>query len=227
MDESFAVFHEPLTTAVNSAQTRISLFRHSSDCPYASYRIPFLFVSLAWYRPPLSATAPSSYTLVGITSIWSIVLLGDHVEAPEAIGSSARELGGLHSQQKRTLFQDIFGVSAFADVSNVPTSAVQSEYPRLHGSQDVASLFEGPAYLMPSLETLFDPVMKTFLNPRIEGEDVRNVDKPVHSLSDEDVDMDQEGPILVTKATPSVIDPSQMEMLVDLFRTTAVKCKVL
>jgi hypothetical protein len=68
------------------------------------------------------------------------------------------------AQQKRTLFQDIFGESAFTSSHPVPTG----EVPRLQTGREARTVFDGPAYLMPPIETLVDPLVDALLRHRPE-----------------------------------------------------------
>jgi NET1-associated nuclear protein 1 (U3 small nucleolar RNA-associated protein 17) len=228
MEESFAAFYEPVKNSSESLWTSISQYRSSSECAYAHHRVPFKLVNLVWYQASSWAVAPTSYTLVGITSTWNVVVLGDNLGPQPVSGSTAREiLGEPHVQQRRTLFQDIFGKSAFDEPKKYVSNSDPSDFPQGRASKDVSALFAGPAYLLPNLEALFEPAMSSFLKSRCVEEtgDVRV--QTAENFPDEDVDMGQPAPISTTAVPWRVVDAQPMDLLVELFRTTTVDCDYL
>lgn len=221
-DETFALFHHDDTPSSSPRSTRISLFSPSSPTPHASHTLPFALLNLAWYRPPSPSPSTTSYTLVGITHTWSVVLFGDDARAPDDEGASARSLSAPGSE-KRTLFQDIFGKAAFAaDRSNEPSTAAAAH--KSKSKDAAASIFDAPAYLMPPLETLFDPLMKGFLKPRAADEargadDARGADEDVAM----EVEVEVEGPLVLGGQQRRVVDAAEIGALTELFRAHAIK----
>lgn len=134
-------------------------------------------------------------------------------------GSMAREIAGGPSQTK-TLFQDIFGRSAFTDLSNeVPASKPELHvaHTRSGTSKDIPGIFDGPAYLMPPLAYLFEPLMASFLTPRMEPN--QSVTKAPGSGEDEDIDMEEDdSPVLSVTPSRRIVNEVEMELFIDTFR---------
>jgi NET1-associated nuclear protein 1 (U3 small nucleolar RNA-associated protein 17) len=165
--------------------------------------------------------------MVGITHTWNLVLLGDDVHLPTDEGAAPRELGGATQGSPQTLFHDVFGESAFAALaigSGYPQTVAQQTGTVWTGSA-TARLFDGPAYLMPPLETLFDSVMDGFLSLRVQEQDGDRVDQVgAEEEEEEDVEMDvEEGPMVVGAKVDRIVDSQEMGMFIDLFRQHAVK----
>lgn len=198
------------------------MFNASSCVPVQTRTVPFGIMSVAWY--PM-ASASSSFTLVGITQTWSVVLFGDEVQVPEDEGSSAREIVE-SSSHKRTLFQDIFGKSAFTELANGPSTSFKTTGGvTSRTGKDIASIFDGPAYLMPPLDSLYGPLMDSFIKIRVEDEgNTASADAP--EPEDEDVDMEEESsePIVVGKQRRRVVSDEEMQLFVDLFKQHSVNC---
>src|ERR1700722_3727873 len=197
LEDSFVVFYDPIEDPAQSILTRIELFRCSSESPYATYKIPFKLINLAWYSLGSRIAEPSIFTVVGMSSSWDVILLGDRTEALEISGSMPRgNVAGLALQQRRSIFQDIFGKSAFAGALDALPLSTPMDSTKARTS-NIASIFDGPAYLMPPLESLFEPVVKSLLRPRDEDVDSHVVDDGENGVtgelaSDDDVDMDHD-----------------------------------
>jgi len=146
--------------------------------------------------------------------------VGDEVSLPEEAGSSPREIVVGQSNQ-RTLFQDIFGRSAFIDFSNnvsSSTSQVSEAHSRPWTGKEVSKIFDRPAYLLPSLESLYGPLMESFLKPRM-AEDI-DVSNEAERGYDEDMDVD-DTPVqaAIVKARPrQVVNQDEKAIFVDLFK---------
>ncbi|KAJ3503453.1 hypothetical protein NLJ89_g8426 [Agrocybe chaxingu] len=190
-EDLFAVIHSPVIA--NDAQhTKISTFRVGSSSPSSVRSVPFGLRKVIWGAFPASA----GFSLVGITERWRVVVMGDSAAPFNDEGRVARGINIVnHGQQRRTLFQDLFGASAFAD-SN-------SDFPEWVSAprKDNVSLglFSAPAFLRPALDTLFDPLIKSFLTVRIAEDAVRS-DQPADA--DEDVAMEEAADSLITPNQP-------------------------
>jgi NET1-associated nuclear protein 1 (U3 small nucleolar RNA-associated protein 17) len=160
---------------------------------------------------------------VGITNNHSVVLFGDDISSPVTEGSRANAvMGGAALGQRKTLFQDIFGASAFANLSHIPPSVDFNPMSRPPSSgNDMGGLFDAPAYLMPPIESLFGPLMDTFLKSRRKEDDNRIAEGNEHQ--DEDVEMagqsDNE-PVIVGERQERVVNQEEMDMFVKLFHQT-------
>jgi NET1-associated nuclear protein 1 (U3 small nucleolar RNA-associated protein 17) len=208
-------------------KTAILVFCVSSPTAKRSHSVPFGFLNVIWYPFAPSSSALSSFTLVGVTKSWSVVLVGDDVPLREEAGSSAREIVAGQSGQRRSLFQDIFGRSAFVDISNdVLSSGSQTleTYSRPWTGKEVARIFDCPAYRTPALESLYKPLMESFLRTRPkEDNEVTGGDEQPERDDIEDVDV-KDVPIVVGSQERRVIGQDEMSFLVDLFRKHSMTC---
>jgi len=175
-----------------------------------------------WYSLVEGATA--DFNLVGITDSWGVVLFGDDVKSPSSLEgtTTAQITSDAYLPRKNTLLQDIFGKSAFDDVTRPTVSAETSAFVPRGGKQAVTSFFDAPAYLIPPLETMFDSIMQTFLMPRStvkSGEDDgRRVEKDDEEMDvDEDPVLEDEAPLIV-KSTTRVVDEREMHEFVEIFK---------
>ena len=167
--------------------------------------------------------------MVGITDNWDVVVCGDDVHPLAGEGSAARGL--LSSSQeppKRTLFQDIWGDSALtgALVDPLIQKKVASTAPR--NGQEIADILGGPAYMIPPLETLFEPIMTHFLTPRPpEDETIRMPSLPGEDADDTSMDVDESQADVRVSDTRAerVVDAREMDALIHLFRHHGVKGK--
>ena len=162
--------------------------------------------------------------MVGITDSWDVVLCGDDVQPHAREGSGARALvSGSHEPQKRTLFQDIFGDSALTDRPIVQQNTVGN--PKHWNSKEIANVFDGPAYLIPALDTLFDALMSHFLKLRpSEVEDVPALNLPGDGQdSSMDIDEPPDGPLVHVPRSERVVDAQEMESFIGLFQRYGVK----
>ena len=132
---------------------------------------------------------------------------------------------GLHN---KTLLQDIFGDSALAAAPLEPfvQRDIASAAPR--NGKEIGDIFVGPAYLVPPLETLFEPLMKHFLIPRpLEDETIPVSGLPRADEEDADMDVDgsQDSPLVGGARPERVVDAREMDALIELFRHHGVKGK--
>lgn len=230
--ETFALLQStPFTIADTTSNTRILIFQPKSSLPSRTHIVPFKLRNISWYpvtsRP--QATKDSlPFSLVGITQTWSVVLFGSHVQAPSDEGSSAKELvGGAGETSRRTLFQDVFGKSAFADVTTQPSSvpSLASQQQPWNG-KSVEDIFDIPAYLMPPVESLFDSLMEDFVKLRSTDPDESKAvgaDEEEEEDVGMDVDVDEKSVVVVREQTRRTFDAREMDDFVQLFRQHAIK----
>lgn len=156
----------------------------------------------------------SSSHFVAITQDWSLVEFGDNVQRVAEEGSSARGLHQLATSSKNTLFQDIFGKLAFASREAAPAAVNISE------ASTIRALFDGPSYMMPPMESMFDDAMGGFMHERLEDV-IDEVD------GDGDVDMDEpDEPPIPTKPVRTV-GKEEMVAFVELFKQTSLQRMIL
>jgi len=151
-------------------------------------------------------------------------LFGDDVKSPSSLeGTAANQItSGAQLPRKNTLLQDIFGKSAFDDVTHPIVPAETSAYVPREGKQAVTSFFDTPAYLMPPLETIFDSIMQTFVRPRSAVEhgegDLMRIERDDEEMDvDEDPVPEDSAPFIV-KDTTRVVDEREMHEFVEIFK---------
>jgi len=217
-----AILQSRKNTNSNQQETRILLLRSGSAIPFRTCSIPFGIQNATWYSLVKCTTA--DFTLVGITDSWGVALFGDDVKSPSSLeGTTTTQItSDAQFPRKNTLLQDIFGKSAFDDVTYPSVSAENSAFVPREGKQAVTSFFDTPAYLMPPLETMFDSIMQTFVKPRStveDGEDdVKRVERDGEEMDvDEDPEPDSGAPLIVEDTT-RVVDEREMYEFVEIFK---------
>jgi len=221
-DQYLAVFSS------QAPSSTVSIFDPCASSPRNTYTLPFTLRGLVWYpQSPSKANETSTFHLVGITDNWDVVLCGDDVHLLVGQGLGARGLVvGSQEPRKRTLLQDIFGDSALAGapvgppIPNNVTSALPWK------GKGTADILSGPAYLIPPLETLFEPIMTNFLIPRPPEEDTTPVPGlPEGEEKDDSMDVDESAgnPLASAVRAERVVDAREMDALIELFRHHGVK----
>ncbi|KAI9460514.1 WD40 repeat-like protein [Lactarius psammicola] len=224
-DERFAVFYS------QPPNSTVSIFDPSSSSPSDTYTLPFTLRNIVWYPRSLSkAKVTAPFHMVGITDSWDVVLCGDDVQPLAGEGTCASALvSGSQGPQKRTLFQDIFGDSV---LTNAPVRPIVQQNavgnPKHWNNKEVANVFDGPAYLIPALDTLFDSFMSHFLTLRpSEDEDTPAPDLPEDGKdSSMDIDEPPDGPLVGVLRPERVVNAQEMEALIGLFRHHGVKASL-
>ncbi|TFY70555.1 hypothetical protein EVG20_g2453 [Dentipellis fragilis] len=224
----FAVLQRlPETSDKSLTPTRIMIFKPSSAVAYRVHTVPFHIRSVAWYPHTHQSQSTMSFSLVAITSAWSVVLFGSEIRVQSDEGATAKGIANAAQEpQKRTLFQDVFGKSAFTDFSSSLSSALPETTisAKSWTSKDVAKMFDVPTYLMPPLETLFDPLLGSFLTPSVAHTATSPIAKGAQEEdADMDVDEEEETPIAVGERQERIVDWREMKTFMDVFRQHAVK----
>jgi NET1-associated nuclear protein 1 (U3 small nucleolar RNA-associated protein 17) len=184
--------------------------------------------NIVWYPQSFSkAKVTSAFHVVGITDSWDVVLCGDDVQPLAGEGSGARALvSSSQEPPKRTLFRDIFGDSALTSAPVRPI--VQRDAvgnPKHWNSKEIANVFDGPAYLIPTLDTLFDSLMSHFLTLRpSEDADYPAPDLPGDGNdSSMDIDEPTDGPLVGVPRHERVVDAQEMDSFIGLFQQYGLK----
>ncbi|KZV74810.1 WD40 repeat-like protein [Peniophora sp. CONT] len=212
-EDRLAVF-EQLKAASHEAQTtRVSIFDANSSKPLTRVTLPFHLRSSVWYPPSSPDHQATSFCLVGVTEKYRVVLFGDEVLSITDPGASSNSLAGETSKQVNTLFQDIFGKSAFADVSVGPSTTLGVARDKRN---NVADLLDVPAYLLPSVDTIFDTVMGSFLQPR-------PAEEPALQKQPEEIPEDVHMEVEEHTSARSFVEDEEIGMLIHFFRDVAVK----
>ncbi|TBU63747.1 WD40 repeat-like protein [Dichomitus squalens] len=223
-EEQFAIFERVQSTTADAPSTRVSIFQTGSSVPVAIRTLPFRLRSTISVPPTgFLPTDPSGFALVGITEAWSVVVFGDDIQLPEEEGASAHGITQDASVRKRTLFHDIFGVSAFADLTSIPGPSTAPIPTHAWDGKEAVEIFDAPAHLLPPLESLFDSVMDSFLAAR-PGEDEEEPEQQREDEMDVDEPADEDDrPAKGGAPLDRVVDRQEMHGFVELFMNYAIK----
>lgn len=221
-EDKLALLQSRKITDSTQQETRVLLFRPVSAIPFRTCSIPFGVRNVTWYSLVEGSTV--DFNLVSVTDTWGVALFGDDVKSPSSLedNTTTQITGNVFLPRKNTLLQDIFGKSAFDDVTHLVVPAETSAFVTREGKQAVTSFFDTPAYLMPPLETMFDSIMQTFLTPRSIVKSGENDGKRIER-DDEEMDVDEE-PVpgdeapLIVKNTARVVDEREMHEFVEIFK---------
>lgn len=217
---TFAVFEK--CGSDESQSTRISLFSLSSPRPTIAYTLPFTLRNMAWY--PDSAR-PDEYSFLGISQSWSLIAFGDTVDLAQE-DTSAKELNADTNVRKPTLLQDIFGSSAFVDLTNTSRPERNQHHVQL-SSKSAETILDTPAYLTPALNTFYDSLISTFLKKRVIEELLPSDTSKMDEDEDEAGDEEEKQEAVVVKSIPSrTVTASEVNDLVGLFRQHGVQGKL-
>jgi NET1-associated nuclear protein 1 (U3 small nucleolar RNA-associated protein 17) len=232
MDDTLVLLQPSTSNTPTPSESRVLLFRSSSAIPYRSHTIPFRISNSIWYE---TASARLNFSLVGITDTWSVVLFGDDVEKSAEDGSTlARTISVANaSPRKNTIFQEMFGISAFSDFKQTLPSNTSSVplFPSRDKKQSASAIFDAPAYLIPPLESLFDPLISNYLQLRSENQGVLTPNRTEDSEDEEaKMDVDEEvssteKPFLVGDRPERIVDAQEMNGFVELFKHYGLTCK--
>ena len=212
------------------------VFNIRSPTPIQTHTLPFQLIQAAWLGPKRSA----GFSLVGITSTWAAVLVGDediHTIAPTTEGSVGQSgLSTLSGGEVRrtTLFEDIFGDGALVNPADALVASASTS--QIVGTRKVPlplEVFDGPAHMLPPIVSLFSTLIGSFLQPKTssEGTDSGHSAKgkereTVYDEADEfeeDVEMeDGTGGIHVGSSAERVVSEQEMNLFTDLFRTQLI-----
>lgn len=190
-----------------------------SPKPFDIRTLPFRFRVVDW-----NDVDTTSHSFIGITYSWNIVICGNDARAPTGIEESPREIdrnAGVIA--RKTLFQDIFGKSAFAEISGEAAAGSFVSTPIEHTARDkknVLSVFDAPAYLAPPIETLYSSLIGSFLTKTPEREAPRLEEE----LDESDEMIVDEEPIQTIQQGRSVED-AEIDSLIELFQKQSVRSK--
>ncbi|TFK36968.1 WD40 repeat-like protein [Crucibulum laeve] len=214
-EETFAVFYNASATSDALLNTKVAIFSAASSTPTNVRSVPFDLRSVAWYAPSHN---PNSFSFVGVTGRWSIVVFGDNIRPRQEEGSTAQGISAITTPQRRTMFQDIFGKSAFNDLPIDTIVSTPKSVHALDSPKERQAVFDAPAYLMPPLHSFFQPMMATFLEARITDTSVIELE-----TDDEDVDMEEDSHDLIVRTQRArTVDKKELDLLTNLFRTHSI-----
>lgn len=201
--DTFATIHHSPSDTTNG----LMVYSISSSTPLLSQTLPFGIRNLIWYPAPNRFARSRMFSLVGITHAFGVVLLGHDISIADEASSSTKVLQKGQAVPKRSLFEEMFGVPAITDVShNAASSTIDTSLP--WKSSETGSVFDTPAYLMPPMESLFDPLINGFLKLRLKGNVDEEHQSGIQGFSDEMTaePMDTEEPAFIEMGKVSADD---------------------
>lgn len=229
-----------------ATRTLVHIFGTRSSQPLRSYTLPFSLRHAIWYptasSPPIDTTKSTPlYSLLAITTGSTTVIIGDEeiLSATPSVGSSARAIGPNAAVELRpTLFQDIFGKSAFPALE-IPSitrtrKPVEDEITSLGSGTKCLdlTLLDGPAHLLPPISSLFDSLIGSFTNISTPASSSTQSSVPIEDFEEgertanlEKIEGDSKGKIRRDVGTPHArhgarkITDEELSVFAELFRT--------
>lgn len=207
----------------------VLLFHISSSRPHATQDVPFGFASLQRYQLAESVRPfrKRGFALVGITTVRSIVLIGDSVPAYYSEDQQHRVLGKSSGAQRGpTMFQDMFGSSALAfsepPLDTAPrTAGSTSTMPAQTTTRDS---LDTPAYRLPHMETLFESLLTEFLKEKKDDVSQLPASRPPPAATISSNYLDAAINTTISARTQDLdVNTTQVEALAQLFSTHASK----
>jgi NET1-associated nuclear protein 1 (U3 small nucleolar RNA-associated protein 17) len=213
LEDIFAVIVQPYSEDCAALTTKILHFRPSSKEAIAIRTLPFRFRVVAW-----NMLAEECRTLVGITYTWNVVECGikdNHDSESVAKGISF----DADVPSKRTLFQDMFGKSAFDELKKPLTvvSPTDNTSNRLD-SGSLLSHFDSPAYLGQPIENMYISLIDRLLLKAPEQRD-----SLAEEGQDEAEDMAMDEPVVDVPVIGRTVEDEEVELLASLFRGQTIK----
>lgn len=194
--------------------TKITIHRLAAPNPIQTHNLPFSVRSLLWNAS--AQVQKGCYSLIAITQTWSVVEFGDNVRPTEGEGVKGQGISAQGpSAQKPSLFADIFGSLS---LSGPATGSSRAHVETWRGKEG-AAVFDGPAYLLPPLGSLYTTLMDGFLKVRQEPSAGDSKD------GDEDIDMedaavDEQPP--ASSVAARTVEKEEIETLVALFKQNSL-----
>ncbi|KAF9245797.1 WD40-repeat-containing domain protein [Melanogaster broomeanus] len=194
----------------DSTWSTINIFHASSPALQMEHTVPFRILNMAC----------DSFSLVVLTHQYGVVVMKDS-------GASAKSLQKGPAAPRRSLFEEMFGVSAFADVSKQHTRETADSGSGTGAvipwrSSETASFFDAPSHLMPPIDTLFEPLISSFLRLRASDDETGAAQAEEGHAEAEDempVDSVEDEPGLVQGSEVST--KAVLDMFVPLFKEIA------
>ena len=220
------------------AESVVAIYATSSPEPIRTRSLHFSLSTAIWYPDADNTKVLSDnddFSLLAVTADRLLVALGDSVTSKPLEGSAARAISSEDDLLRPTLFQDIFGKSAFlenagesSDLHARPKKLDQEPSALRKGVIDLKVL-DGPAHLLPPISTLFDSLMESFSNPSTSKSSEFGFSK---SKKEEDIiltndtsgdvemaDGDSASPAAVGVGRKRRVNEQEMEIFTELFRT--------
>ncbi|THH10974.1 hypothetical protein EW145_g971 [Phellinidium pouzarii] len=210
-EDLIAIIVQPYADEGAIRTSKVLHFSPTASKPFNVRTLPFRFRAVGW-----NYLNKSSRSLLGITYSWNVVLCGDDAHVPAKMENTSREIDRNDAIiPRKTLFQDIFGKSAFIDtfVSTMDPYTSSSGLDR--NLQKVASsVFDAPAYLAPPIETMYSSLIEAFLTKAPEQEVSFSYEDVPEDLDEMIVDLEPVFPV----SRGRLIGEEEIESLLVLFQ---------
>lgn len=198
--------------------TSVYKFMATSPSSKKSRTLPFKLKNALWYPFGVSG---KDFSLIGITHNWASVVFGDKLRVIQDEGASAREISGDAAPGRRSVFQDMFGVTAF---DNLPSQAPQ---PVLRPATDISSddvlklsgLFDVPSYQLAPMSTLFPSILENLLHERIPEPTVEQGGNDIQQPEEDDIPMADAVISKTTRPSEQGLSSEGMQELIELFKS--------
>ncbi|KAF8634896.1 hypothetical protein AX15_000644 [Amanita polypyramis BW_CC] len=215
-EDTFVVFHGYMTSDGN--HTTALTFNAKSPSPMSEQIVPYAFRSIVLYAPSRAA-----FSFAGITTNWAVVSFGEQVLRQQIEGHGGVKIPGDVDHHKRTLFQDIFGLSAFDH-----TTPEQPSWPRISSailprSKASVAAFDSPSHLLPPISSIFDGIMEDFV--RIQAPIVVPTIEVADANDDSDMEIDTPEVVGSQKQKMRQVTQEEMGALVNLFKSHTIGYK--
>lgn len=210
---------QPFVESTAPRISKVLFFGPDSSRPLDTKALPFRFRVVDWNH---GSSNNSTRSMIGITQSWNIVVCGDGSRGALGIEDIPREIDRTTGiVPRKTLFQDIFGASAFADTPTTISPAVASTPHLAAGDrQDFASLFDIPAYLAPPLETVYSTLIGSFLVKPSE-----HAEPQVSDDRDDSDGMDVDSKPRQVVRRPRIVEDKELDGLVERLRAHTLERK--
>ncbi|KIL71460.1 hypothetical protein M378DRAFT_188919 [Amanita muscaria Koide BX008] len=213
-EDSFAIFH----SNPDGDKTTASVFHVKSPSAVSEQTIPYRFQSIA-----LFAASEPAFNFVGITTNWAIVSFGEKAIQPDTEGTSSSQIPVNAGPRARTLFQDIFGASAFEQLSAEQSGVQSFSTAVLPRSNAPVAALDRPSHLLPPISTIFDTFMSEFLHARPRSPVPTPKAEQVPETGDMDVDIPET--VVLRDQQTRLVTQEEIDGLVDLFKSHVVDLK--
>lgn len=215
--DSFMTIHSSSSTPAHAVAT---VFRVQSPVRQMEHTLPFALRNVIWYPRPSTPTSSESFSLVGLTDSYNVVLMGDDVDPQAKPSVPSKRLQKGQSLPRKSLFEEMFGVPVISSdsVQHSRDQTTANSGPVLPWrSSETAGFFDAPSHLIPPIHTFFDSLVDSFLTLRVADEErPEELDVPEEAGSKPSDD----GASVFTKSTDIATD-SVLNTLIPVFREIA------
>ncbi|KAI6031486.1 WD40-repeat-containing domain protein [Pisolithus microcarpus] len=215
--DAFMTIHSSHSTPAHAV---VTIFHVRSPIRQMEHTLPFALRNVIWYPQSYSPANSESFSLVGLTHSYSVVLMGDDVNPQEKRSVPFKTLRKGQSVPRKSLFEEMFGVPV------IPSESQQHSRDQITAnpgpalpwrSSETASFFDAPSHLIPPIHTFFESLVDGFLTLRVADEG-RQEELDVQEETSSKLS-DHSGPVFANSA--DIATDSVLDTLVPVFREIA------